>query len=235
MKAIRFTVLLTLVCALALPGGATAVAGSSGTISNERTITYWAHPESTAAIRVAPRASARAIVDLHWLTEDGYPEVYVVLAQRLTAQRTWFKIGIPGRPNGRTGWVPASALGTLHLVHTEIVVDERTLRLTLYRDGRKVFTAPVGIGAPGTPTPQGTFWVREKFRAQGGIYGPYALGTSDYSVLSDWPRGGVIGIHGTDEPALIPGHPSHGCVRLTNGEVTKLYPLVPIGTPVHII
>jgi lipoprotein-anchoring transpeptidase ErfK/SrfK len=53
-------------------------------------------------------------------------------------------------------------------------------------------------------------------------------------VLSDWPRGGVIGIHGTDQPQLIPGRVSHGCVRLINAAVTRLYPLVPVGTPITI-
>ena len=52
----------------------------------------------------------------------------------------------------------------------------------------------------------------------GGSYGPWAFGTSAYSVLSDWPGGGVIGIHGTNQPHLIPGRPSHGCVRVEIGD-----------------
>ena len=61
-----------------------------------------------------------------------------------------------------------------------------------------------------------------------------AFGSSDYSVLSEWPGGGVIGIHGTDEPSLIPGRPSHGCIRLRNAEARRLFPLLPIGTPLLI-
>jgi lipoprotein-anchoring transpeptidase ErfK/SrfK len=219
-----------------LPGGDLAtVAGAtvSGVISNGRTITYWAHPSALSGVLTAPR-HGHTITTLHWLTEDGYPEVYEVLAQRVYPQTVWFKIRIPGRPNGRTGWVPDSALGRLHLVVTHLVVNERKLRLTLYRSGRRVFTTRIAVGKASTPTPAGQFWVREKFHAQGGLYGPYAFGTSDYSVLSDWPRGGVIGIHGTDTPQLIPGRVSHGCVRLINAAVTRLYPLVPVGTPITI-
>ena len=56
-----------------------------------------------------------------------------------------------------------------------------------------------------------------------------------YSVLSDWPGGGVVGVHGTNEPELIPGRPSHGCVRLRNDKILRLVALMPIGTPVRIV
>jgi lipoprotein-anchoring transpeptidase ErfK/SrfK len=68
------------------------------------------------------------------------------------------------------------------------------------------------------------------------IYYPYALGTSDYSSLSEWPGGGVVGIHGDlGAPQLIPGDPSHGCVRMHNADIRWLAPRVQLGTPVHIM
>ena len=91
------------------------------------------------------------------------------------------------------------------------------------------------MGAPGTPTPKGRFWIRERLRGFGGSYGPWAFGTSAYSnTLTGWPGGGVIGIHGTDQPGLIPGRPSHGCVRVPNWKISRLARLMPIGTPVRI-
>ncbi|MCA1683867.1 MAG: L,D-transpeptidase, partial [Actinobacteria bacterium] len=98
-----------------------------------------------------------------------------------------------------------------------------TLRATLYRDGRRIWTSRIGIGARATPTPPGRFWIRSRLRglAHSPAYGPYAFGTGAYSVLSDWPGGGVIGIHGTNQPQLIPGRPSHGCVRLPNAAITR--------------
>ena len=79
-------------------------------------------------------------------------------------------------------------------------------------------------------------YIREKFRVKGTpVYGPYAMGTSAYAPhLTDWPGGGVVGLHGTNEPGLIPGRPSHGCIRLRNSSITKLYRLVPRGTPINI-
>jgi lipoprotein-anchoring transpeptidase ErfK/SrfK len=95
-----------------------------------------------------------------------------------------------------------------------------------------VWSARVGVGAPGTPTPAGRFYVRERVRSLDAFYGPIAFGTSAYSALSDWPGGGVVGIHGTSLPQLIPGRPSHGCVRLRNADILRLARLMPTGTPV---
>ena len=226
---------------LALPvsasAGNTAAVEGSVSISNERTLTRWAHPVERAPIRRLPRSGAAQIVSTHFLTEDGFPEVYLALRRWTDSKgHTWLKIRIPMRPNGRTGWVRGSALGQLYRVTTRLVVDRRKERAVLYNRGRNIWAAPVGIGAPGTPTPAGNFWIREKFRTSDpdGLYGPVAFGTSDYSVLTDWPGGGVIGIHGTDAPSLIPGRPSHGCIRVKNAAVRELYRLLPIGTPLLI-
>ena len=140
------------------------------------------------------------------------------------------------RPNGRRGWVRDSALGPLNLVRTRLVVDRRRQRATLYRSGRQVWKSRIGVGSPNTPTPEGRFWIRERIKVPnaGGPYGPWAFGTSAYSRLSDWPGGGVIGIHGTNQPQLIPGRPSHGCIRVENQAIRRLALLMPVGTPVRI-
>jgi lipoprotein-anchoring transpeptidase ErfK/SrfK len=67
------------------------------------------------------------------------------------------------------------------------------------------------------------------------FYGPIAFGTSGRSaVLTDWPGGGYIGIHGTNEPDLLPGRVSHGCVRLRNADIRRLAALLPLGTPLSV-
>jgi lipoprotein-anchoring transpeptidase ErfK/SrfK len=146
----------------------------------------------------------------------------------------WIQIGLLGRPNGRKGWVPRDALGGFNTVRTQLVVNLRTLRATLFKRGRRIWSSPVGVGAPSTPTPRGRYYVRERLKSLGGTYGPWAFGTSAYSVLSDWPGGGVVGIHGTNQPQLIPGRPSHGCVRVPNRKIRQLARRMPIGTPIHI-
>jgi L,D-transpeptidase catalytic domain len=176
---------------------------------------------------------------LHWDTEDGVPEVYLLLrAHWDAAGREWVRLRIPMRPNGSTGWVRRRDLGAVHLTHALITVDRARLRLFLSEHGRRVWSAPVAVGKASTPTPPGHFWIREKFRIENPSsgYGPYAMGTSDYSTLTDWPRGGVVGIHGPfHQPWEIPGRVSHGCVRLRVADDAWLGRHVALGTPVHIL
>ncbi len=206
-------------------------------VSNERTRTRWGHAVARAVARKRPAKTAKPIARLRYDTEDGFAEVYVVLARYTDSNdQQWLKVRLPMRPNGRTGWVPRDSLGGLKTVTTFLRVDKHTLRATLYRDGKRIWRAPVGIGKHGTETPGGRFYIRERLRVRGhgSLYGPLAFGTSAYSKLSDWPGGGVVGIHGTNEPRLIPGRPSHGCIRLRNRDVLRLAKLMPIGTPVRI-
>jgi hypothetical protein len=205
-------------------------------LSDERTLTRWAHVEHRRPIRRSPAEDGRRLDRLRLLTEDGLPEVYLALRSRVVRGRAWIEVRVPGRPNGRTGWVPRSALGPLHAVTTALTIDRRRSRAVLRRAGRRVWRARIGHGAPGTATPAGRFYIRERLRNLRGspIYGPWAFGTSAYSALSDWPGGGVVGIHGTDQPELIPGRPSHGCIRVRNRAIVRLARLMPIGTPVRV-
>jgi lipoprotein-anchoring transpeptidase ErfK/SrfK len=212
--------------------------GSEQKLSNETTITRWAHAQATSKVLSEPRPGARTITRLRYLTEDKAAEVYIVLAAKLDAsKRTWLNIRVPMRRQGRTGWVLADDLSALYVVRTQLVIDRKSLKATLFKNAKKVWQAPVGIGKAGTPTPSGDFWVRERLKGLGNnsAYGPWAFGTSAYSNISDWPGGGVVGIHGTNEPGKVPGRPSHGCVRLRNDKIRSLVRLMPIGTPVRIV
>src|SRR5207253_2824881 len=96
------------------PGTPTTPATSTtrGVLSNERTSTTWAHPVEEAPIRARPVADSRVLGRTHLATEDGFPEVYLPLSSFTDAQgREWIQIRIPGRPNGRTGWVDRATLG----------------------------------------------------------------------------------------------------------------------------
>ena len=205
-------------------------------LSDERTLTRWAHPEWPAPVRPAPDGDSPTTARLRHDTEDGLQEVYVALrSYRHPDGSEWVEIRLPRRPNGQTGWVRREALGGYHIVRTMLLVDRARLRATLFRDGRRVWRAPVGVGAPATPTPAGRFYIRGRLRPGGGLYGDFAYPTSAYSSLSEWPGGGVVGLHGTDQPELVPGRPSHGCIRLRNPDIRRLARLLPNGSPVRIV
>ena len=95
----------------------------------------------------------------------------------------------------------------------------------------------MAVGRARTPTPAGRTYVREILVPQltTGAYGVLALGLGAYSdTRTDWPGGGQVGIHGTNEPRLIGRRVTHGCVRMTNGDIARLGRFVTVGTPVEI-
>jgi lipoprotein-anchoring transpeptidase ErfK/SrfK len=198
----------------------------------------WATVDRAAVVRRTPAASARSVGTIATTTPEGTAGNVQILATQTVKGATWTRVAFPSLPNGGVGWVPRSTLGALHLVDTQLTIDRKRLVATLRRDGRVVFTAPVGVGQNATPTPSGTFFIRDVLAGFDGspVYGPVAFGTSARSaVLTDWPAGGYVGIHGTNEPQLIPGQVSHGCVRLRNADILRLSKLMPVGSSVRIL
>ncbi len=92
--------------------------------------------------------------------------------------------------------------------------------------GEVLFQSRVAPGAKDTPSPVGMFRVIEKSKNWGGGFGSRWLGL-DVS----W---GMYGIHGTNRPEYIGRYVSHGCFRMRNKEIEKLYSKVPVGTRVII-
>jgi L,D-transpeptidase catalytic domain len=214
---------------------AASAAAKDVILSNEITNTVWTTADYAVPIRALPSVKAARVARLRLQTPDGWLQSYLLLRQRETPAGPWVQLRIPMLPNGKTGWVPRSALGYFEHVHTQLVINRAAELLTFKRNARVVLRAPIGVGKRTTPTPGGHFWITEGFKSEDPAYGPYAFATSAYSNLSDWPGGGVVGIHGTNQPWLVPGRPSHGCIRLHNSNIMRLAALVPIGTPVLIL
>jgi L,D-transpeptidase catalytic domain len=221
------------------PSSPSSASSAGVLLSNERTLTTWAHSDGTGPIYVHPNTGAARIARVHLHDADGFPEVYLVLNSYLDAEgEEWVRVRIPGRPNGRTGWLLRELLGGLHRTRWRILVDRSERRMRVYYAGRLLRIFPVGVGKPSTPTPTGHFWVDERFKLSdpSNPYWPYALGTSDYSTLPSWAGEGVVGIHGPfGEPQKIPGDPSHGCIRMLSPDIAWLGPRVTLGTPVDVV
>jgi L,D-transpeptidase catalytic domain len=216
-----------------------STSGRDQVLSNEKTFTRWAYVDQTGSIYRAANTSSPRVGRLTWYTPDGFSSIYLLLRASWDASgQEWVELRIPGRPNGRTGWVQRSALGPFHLTHLLLVVNRQRLRMYLYNRGRRIWSAPVGVGKASTPTPAGHFWIDERFQItdpSSGYY-PYAFGTTDYSTLTDWPGGGVVGIHGPYyDPQGIPGQISHGCIRLSISDDFWLAAHLKLGTPVHVV
>ncbi len=201
-----------------------------------RHLSRWTIVRAATSARAEPAATSPIVATLAAFTPDDTPNALTVLGTRTAGGQLWVKVRLPLLPNGTAGWVRRLSLGAYQTVNTHLVVDRRRLLATLYRNGRLIFTAPVGIGTDSWPTPPGEFTIRSELtRYASSFYGPVAFGTTARSaVLTDWPGGGFVGIHGTDEPQLVPGRISHGCVRMRNTDILRLAALMPIGTPLTI-
>jgi hypothetical protein len=223
--------------ALVLPATGQGARITRQVLSHPGFVSTWAYVEQPAAAYAGPSSHTRELGSLGLTTQDGTSELVLEQQRVLRHGRWWVQVRLPFRPAGQIGWVAQRALGAPQTVDTYVVVSTEKMTLTLYRNGKVIFFTRVGTGKPSTPTPHGQFYIRDRLTGfpAGSVYGPIAFGTSALSdVETDWPGGGVIGIHGTDQPSLIPGHPSHGCIRVPNWEVVQLANLLPIGTPLTI-
>ena len=203
-------------------------------LPHAQTVHWWATVVQPVAALRSP--DGPPVAALAKLTPERTTNLVLVLGSVRRHGVEWVQIRLPVLPNNTTGWVPRSYLGGYHFATTHLVVDLRRLRLVLWRDGRVVFSAPVGVGQSQWPTPRGEFYIRDELTDYASpFYGPVAFGTSARSdVLTEWPDGGFVGIHGTDEPGLIPGRVSHGCIRLRNRDILRLAQLMQVGTPLTI-
>ncbi len=205
-------------------------------LSDPTGATRWAPVLRATVARSEPTVNSAPVGLLPARTSDGTTNIVVADGESDPSGTPWVHVSMAVLPNGTKGWVPRNALGGWSFVETRLVINRARLTATLFRADHVIFRARVGVGAPGTPTPAGTFYVRDRLTGfTNPMYGPLAFGTNARSpTLTDWPGGGVVGIHGTDQPNLIPGQISHGCVRLTNAAILRLGKLMPIGTPVTI-
>jgi hypothetical protein len=200
-------------------------------------LSRWTIVRVPTAAHARPSPSSPVVTRLAVSAPEGTPNLLSVLGTRTGRDgRVWVKVRLPVLPNDTIGWAPRSSLGPYETVDTHLVVDRARLRVTLYRGGKVVFRADAGVGTDASPTPPGEFAVRSELtRYASPFYGPIAFGTTARSaVLTDWPEGGFVGIHGTDEPQLIPGRVSHGCIRLRNADILRLARVMPVGTPMTI-
>lgn len=175
-------------------------------------------------------------------TGAGAPTTFAVIGDAspdaTPAVAGWYRVALPTRPNGSTGWVPvASVQVTKTPMRIFVDLTDRTLRVE--EDGDEVFETDIAIGTTENPTPVNGTYVTELIANTNpkGSYGPYAFGLAMHSdTLSEFGTGdGQVGIHGTNQPQLIGQAVSHGCVRLTNADVKALVDLqLPLGVPVII-
>jgi hypothetical protein len=185
--------------------------------------------------RSAPDPAAKKILVLHQFRPDfRQQEILAVGAQLGSDGQLWYHLSLPMRPNNTYGWVSARQL-ELHHVANRILINIDKRQMQVLNGDKVLYTTTVAVGRPGMETPTGHYYVQVRFHPDDPFLGVFAFETSAYSKLTEWPGGGVVGIHGTSMPQLLGQAVSHGCVRMSNEAALVLKRLVPLGTPVTIV
>ena len=190
-------------------------------------------------LRLGP--SARAALGAKLTADAPYaagPQIFLVLdAQKAADGGVWYRVLLPSRPNGATGWVSGDLLA-LRRNPWRVRVSTARREAQLLRSGRVMNRWKVAVGRPSLPTPTGTFAISE-IVPQGspsGFYGPYIITLTAHSnQLNEFDGGdGRVALHGTSQPQFLGTAASHGCVRLPNVAANVIASRVPAGTPVEI-
>jgi hypothetical protein len=229
--------LLAFALTVAFPGraGAGDMRASTVQVAGAGTLAW-----EQVVVRSRPSATASRITVLRQFRPDFRPQYVLALSVRrsTTGKPTWYRISVPGRPNGRKGWVRAASV-ELRPVRKRLVIYRGARRFQFWDGSRLVRSGKVAVGKPGAETPLGLFYVTWKYDPtvdpDWAVLGDFAFETSAYSKLTDWPGGGIVGVHGTPWPYLLGRAVSHGCVRMHNRDIGFLRNRVPLGTPVKIV
>lgn len=214
------------------------VAGRPATAATVRVPAAGELVSARAAVRVAPDSGSRVIRVLRRFRRNAQFELVLAISVRRDGGgRVWYELSLPGRPNGQRGWVLGSLVDLVPVVNRIVVhVASRRLEVRRIVGHQLLLSAVVAVGKRSAETPLGrNFFVQGRYLPEDPFFGPFVLVTSAYSKLSEWPGGGLAGIHGTDQPQLLGQAVSHGCVRVSNRVAVALERLAPLGTPVDLL
>ncbi|HVL65294.1 MAG TPA: L,D-transpeptidase [Actinomycetota bacterium] len=177
------------------------------------------------------------------VNEQGAEQTFLLLVEERGPDGSipeglgWVEALLPVRPNGTTGYLRTDDL-SIQGTDYRIFVDREEFSLTVFDGDEVVMETEVGIGTGETPTPVGLFYLTSLLQppTNNTVYGSYAYGLSGFSeTLIDWEDGGIIGLHGTNDPTSVGRQVSHGCIRMRNEDIEQLVPMLPLGTPIEIV
>lgn len=214
-------------------GGRRAAADElQGSVDAEATV-------PAVAVYAAPGASRPdTVLPNPWLLngERDKPIAQVFLVSQQQSDG-WLQVLLPSRPNGTHGWVRASDVKLTrnpYLIHISIA----THQIRVSNGPRVMYQGAVATGSAVTPTPPGEFYIRVLLQSTDptSVYGPYAYGLSAHSdALTEFDGGDAeIGLHGNNDPTVLGTGVTHGCIRMDNSAISRMAPVLPLGTPVTV-
>ncbi len=130
-----------------------------------------------------------------------------------------------------------SARSAVAPVVRRVVVSIPDRKLALIENDRIVSIYPVAVGAPVSPSPAGTFSIVNRvsnptYYRPGKVVSPGARNPIGTRWIGLSVKG--YGIHGTDAPRSVGFAKSHGCIRLRNEDVERLFEQLRAGDVVEL-
>lgn len=143
-----------------------------------------------------------------------------------------------------------------HIVPAELsnglVINLPELNLYYFKDGDYQRRYHLAVGKRTWPTPTGDYEIYEKRRnptwnvpesiqeemEEEGLEVVEQVPPGPQNPLGKFWMGTTasgVGIHATNRPWSVGYYVSHGCIRMLPEEIEKLFPQIPLGTPVKII
>jgi L,D-transpeptidase ErfK/SrfK len=118
-----------------------------------------------------------------------------------------------------------------------VLVSIPDRKLAVLEDGGVIASFPIAVGAPASPSPTGEFQIVSRV-ANPTYFRPGTVipAGKDNPVGTRWlglsQKG--FGIHGTNAPMSVGQAASHGCIRLRNRDVERLFSMLQVGDVVQI-
>ena len=139
---------------------------------------------------------------------------------------------------GSSQTLPATSSQTLPATPKRMVlVSIPDRKLALLEEGKVVKIYRVAVGSAASPSPSGEFAIVNRI-TDPTYYHPHVVipAGPQSPIGARWlglNRKGY-GIHGTNEPRSIGRAASHGCIRMSNGDIAQFFARVRVGDRVEI-
>lgn len=191
------------------------------------------HLEGAVVAHRSPWASSPTVGTVVG-TSRYYHVPLVAWVQRMSNNGEWGLVELPYVWPRTDGWIRLAGLRR-ETTSVAVTVDVSGHRLRVWKHGALLYSASAATGATWTPTPPGHYFVTDRVPfSRGSSYGSFAFGISGIQphLPAGWSGGDQLAIHGTNQPSSIGTNASAGCVRVSEWTLSKLLPLLRLGTPV---
>ena len=131
----------------------------------------------------------------------------------------------------------SSRAGAKQRVRRVVLVSIADRKLAVLENGNVVAYFPVAVGAAVSPSPTGEFEIVNRVANPTYYHDGTVMAAGDANpVGTRWMGLNVkgYGIHGTNAPRSVGHATSHGCIRLRNRDVERLYSMLRVGDIVQI-